>query len=88
MKLKVFIQPSAKKTEVVGFHGDSLKIKIKAPPVDGEANSVLIKFLSESLSINQKDITLVHGKSSRNKLLEIFTEKSTEEILNKLLKNS
>lgn len=88
MKLKVIIQPNAKKNEVVGFHGDSLKIKIKAPPVDGEANSVLIKFLSEYLSVNQNDITLVHGKSSRNKLLEISTEKSTEEILNKLLKYS
>lgn len=84
MKLKVFIQPNAKNNEVVGLHGDSIKIKIKAPPVDGEANLALIRFLSQQLGIPQKNFTLLHGQKGKNKLIEIessFTEKELLEIL-------
>lgn len=80
----MFIQPNAKNNEVVGLHGDSIKIKIKAPPVDGEANLALIRFLSQQLGIPQKNFTLLHGQTGKNKLIEIessFTEKELLEIL-------
>lgn len=84
MKLKVLIQPNSKKNEIIGFHGDSLKIRIKAPPVDGEANTTLIKYLSSILNIPQKNIAVLHGHTGKNKLIEINTDLSTEQILQKL----
>lgn len=86
MKLKIYIQPNAKKNEVVGYHGDSLKIKIKAPPADGEANDSLIRFLSEKLGVAQKNIDLAHGHASRNKLIQINSEMTEAQLLALLLK--
>lgn len=85
MKLKITIQPNAKKNEVVGAHGDAVKIRIKAPPVDGEANDVLIRFLGEILEIPRKNIQILHGQTTKNKLVEIVTELSPEEIRKKLI---
>lgn len=61
------IQPGAKKTEVVGVHGDALKIRLAAPPVDGKANSALIEFLSDLFAIPKARVTLVSGQTSRAK---------------------
>ena len=85
MKLKVLIQPNAKTNQVVGVHGDSVKIRIKAPPVDGEANDVLIRYLSELIGVPRKNIQILRGQTAKNKLGEIITELSTDEIRNKLV---
>ena len=45
--LTLHIQPGAKRTEAIGLHGDALKIKLAAAPVDGKANAVLVKYLAE-----------------------------------------
>lgn len=47
--LKLYVQPAAKKTEVVGLVNDEIKIRLAAPPVDGKANKVLLKFLKKVL---------------------------------------
>ncbi len=51
------LQPKASKTEVVGLHGDALKIRIKAPPVDGKANLELIRFLAKEFDVSKRDVT-------------------------------
>lgn len=84
MKLKVFIQPNAKNNQIIGYHGDAIKIKIKAPPIDNEANETLVKFLSELLNIPQKNISLLRGQTGKNKLIEISTDLSNEQILQKI----
>lgn len=71
MKIKIYVQPNASHSQIVGLHAGALKIKIKAPPVDGEANEEVIRFLSEFLKIPQKKISLKHGQTGRNKLVEI-----------------
>ena len=48
--LTLHIQPGAKKTEFAGLHGDALKIRLAAPPVDGKANEALIKFVADTLA--------------------------------------
>lgn len=70
--IKVRVIPRAPKNEVVKtMAGDILKIKLKAPPVDGKANEELIKFLSEEFKIAKSKIEIVKGKKGRNKVIEI-----------------
>lgn len=77
--LSLHVQPGAKKSEVVGEHGERLKIKIKAPPQDGEANICLIEFISEIFQVPKGRVHLLSGESSRQKL--VLVELSPEEIL-------
>ena len=69
--LTLHIQPGAKKTELAGLHGDALKIRLAAPPVDGKANEALLKFIAETLGMAKTAITLKSGHTSRRKVLEI-----------------
>ena len=69
--LTLHIQPGAKKTEVVGIHGDALKIRLAAPPVDGKANAALIAFVADRLGLARSAVSLKSGQSSRRKVLEV-----------------
>ena len=69
--LTLHIQPGAKKTEIVGLHGDALKIRLAAPPVDGKANAALIDFVSTQLGVAKSAVSLKSGLSSRRKVLEV-----------------
>jgi uncharacterized protein (TIGR00251 family) len=65
--LSLHVQPGANKTEVVGVHGDALKIRLAAPPVDGRANQCLIKFIAAQLGIGKNSVTLISGDNARSK---------------------
>ncbi len=65
--LSVHIQPKASRTECVGFHGDAIKIRVAAPPVDGAANDELIRFLACQLSIPSSSVQIQSGTSGRHK---------------------
>lgn len=69
--LTVHVQPGAKRTEVVGEHGDALKIRLAAPPVDGKANDALLAFLAETLALPRREVSLRAGQTSRRKLVDI-----------------
>ena len=72
--LSLRVEPRSSKSEIIGFHGERLKIKIKAPPVDGKANKEVIAFLADKLNVKKADISIVSGKSSRYKVVKIITE--------------
>ena len=80
MKIKVYIQPNSKKSGYAGLYDGIPKLKITAPPVDGAANSEIIKIFSKLLNISKSDITIASGQASRLKILEINTNKTCEEI--------
>ncbi len=69
VRFKVRLTPRAAMDKIEGTHQDALKIRVKAPPVDGKANTALIKFLSKSLGISQSKITVIFGHTSRVKLI-------------------
>ena len=69
--LTLHIQPGAKKTGAVGLHGEALKIRLAAPPVDGKANDALIDFLARTLGIPKSRFALVSGQASRCKRVAI-----------------
>lgn len=65
--IKIHVVPNSSKTQIVGDHGDRLKIKIKAPPVDGKANEEVIDFLCEKLGIKKNQAELLTGQASKSK---------------------
>lgn len=65
------IQPGAKRTGIAGVHGDALKIRLAAPPVDGKANECLRAFLAETLAVAKSKVELVSGETSRSKRVRI-----------------
>lgn len=69
--LAVHVQPGAKKTESAGLHGDRLKVRLAAPPVDGKANKVLIAWVADAFGIKKAAVTLLRGHASRQKTLEL-----------------
>lgn len=71
VELLLHIQPRAGRTEVVGVHGDALKIRLAAPPVDGEANEELIRFLARILGVSKGAVTLVSGETGRRKRVRV-----------------
>jgi uncharacterized protein (TIGR00251 family) len=71
LTLILHVQPGARRTEVVGLHGDALKIKLAAPAVEGAANTALLAFLSEVFDVPQKQVTLKQGSRSRRKIVEV-----------------
>lgn len=69
--LQVYVQPRASRDEVTGWHKRGLKIRLKAPPVDGEANKQLMKFLAKLFKVPISKISLLKGETSRQKTLTI-----------------
>lgn len=70
IRVSVYIQPRAKRTEVAGRHGSDLKIRIAAPPVDHAANEALLAFVAQRLGVPQRNVRLIAGVTSRRKVLE------------------
>jgi uncharacterized protein (TIGR00251 family) len=71
IELRLHVQPGAKRTEVVGVHGDALKVRLAAPPVEGRANAALVNFLAERFGVTLRQVNVVHGQQSRRKLVRI-----------------
>jgi len=69
--LRVRVQPRAAKNELAGLHGDRLKIRLTAPPVDGKANAAVIAFIAELCGVAPSHVTLTAGAGAREKSLRI-----------------
>jgi len=65
--LTLHAQPGARRTEAAGLHGDALKIRLAARPVEGAANEALLAFLAESFSVARRDVELIAGAQGRHK---------------------
>jgi uncharacterized protein (TIGR00251 family) len=67
--IKVRVQPRSSRNEVAGLQGDALKVRVTAPPVEGEANARLIELLADEFGLRRSDIEIVKGSSSRTKVV-------------------
>lgn len=63
--------PNAPRSQVVGWLGDALKVKVHAPPVEGRANEALCEFLAETLGLPRRAVTVLRGDTSRQKTVRI-----------------
>lgn len=69
--LTVHVQPKASRTECVGLHGEALKIRVAAPPVEGAANEELIRFVAHTLEVSTSSVRIESGTTGRHKRIMI-----------------
>jgi uncharacterized protein (TIGR00251 family) len=63
--------PNAPRSEIIGWLGGALKIKVHAPPVEGRANEVLCEFLADEFDLPRRAVTVLRGDTSRQKVIRI-----------------
>ena len=71
VRLTLHVQPRAARTELAGLHGDALKLRVAAPPVDGAANLELVRFLATLLGLSRANVEVIAGAGSRRKAVLI-----------------
>lgn len=81
LTLTLHVQPGAKRTDVAGLHGEALKIRLAAPPIEGRANEALLKFIAESFGVPLRQVELKQGGQSRHKVVAITGSKVEPESL-------
>jgi uncharacterized protein (TIGR00251 family) len=81
--LKVRVIPRARKDEIAGWRGEALVVRLTAPPVEGAANKLLVRFLAKRLGVRAGDIAITSGEKAREKVLRVEAL-SQEELDNRL----
>lgn len=83
VRITVRVQPRSSVTEVTGVVGDTLRVRLTAPPVDGAANEALVELLSRTFEIPRRSITIVSGAGSRTKVVELVgvTEERVRQLM-------
>ncbi|MDF7680536.1 DUF167 family protein YggU [Enterobacteriaceae bacterium ESL0689] len=86
LRLRLYIQPKASRDTIVGQHGDEIKIAITAPPVDGQANAHLVKFLARQFRVARSQVQIERGENGRHKQLKIIQPQQIPTLIATLIK--
>ena len=73
--INIYVQSRAKRTEIVGLHGDALKIRLSSVPIDGRANDALLKYIAQLFDVPLRQVALQRGDKSRYKKIAITGSK-------------
>ena len=79
--LALHVQPGAKRSETAGLHGNALKIRLAAPPIEGRANEALVKFIAELFGVPLRNVELLRGAQSRHKMVKVTGSTAAPESL-------
>lgn len=79
--LDVLVAPRASRTRVMGVHDNRLKIQLAAPPVEGQANAALVRFVADALEVARAQVEIVGGTSNRRKTLRLAQVSPTRVLL-------
>jgi uncharacterized protein (TIGR00251 family) len=85
LAFRVHVQPRSSRNQVVGVHGDALKVKLTAPPVEGAANSACIAFMADALGVAKSALSIISGHTGRRKTLLIACAPDRVSLLRKRL---
>lgn len=86
--LNCHLQPNAKNTQWVGRHGESIKIRLQAPAVEGKANKALVEFLAKEFEVRKNQVSIISGEISRQKRVEITQPKNIPEQVTSFLQEA
>jgi uncharacterized protein (TIGR00251 family) len=79
LSLTLHVQPGAKRTEISGLHGEALKIRLAAPPIEGRANEALLRFIADTFGVPLRQVELKQGGQSRHKVVMVTGSKVAPE---------
>jgi uncharacterized protein (TIGR00251 family) len=85
--LLIYVQAGAKTTGFSGEHGERLKLKVKAPPVDGKANEMILTFVAQELKVPKHSVSVVQGEASKYKMIHV-REVDLQNVLERLGANT
>lgn len=71
VRFAVHVQPRAKRPGIDGTHGDALRVRVQAPPVDGAANDAVIAVIADALGVPRRAVRIAAGLSGRQKLVDV-----------------
>ena len=83
IQINIKVEPRSSRSGIVGPYGDALKVKLTSPPVEGKANKELIEVLAKGFSISKKNIEIISGQSSKNKVVRLNGVSSADDWKNK-----
>ncbi len=86
VEIDLHIQPGAARCEISGLHGEALKVRIAARPVEGAANEALVEFLARTLGLARKEVKILRGEKSRRK--SVWAAIGPEDARRRLLGNT
>lgn len=69
--IKVRVQPGARRDEIVGFQGDVLRLRVKAPPREGRANLAVAGLLAKKLDVARSQVRILRGHAAREKVIAV-----------------
>ena len=84
--LSIRVQPGAKRSAIVGVHGDALKVAVTAPPEDGRANDAVLTLLREEFDLPRSQLVLLSGQTNRNQV--VLVRGVSAEELRKLIRTN
>ena len=79
LTVNIKVEPRSSRSGIVGPYGDALKVKLTSPPVEGKANKELIEMLAKEFGITKKDVEIISGQSSKNKVVRLNGVKSIDD---------
>ncbi len=71
VSIAIKVMPRASRNEIAGVEGESLKVRLTAPPVEGRANDALVRFLAEKLDLPRTNIEIIRGDTARQKIVRV-----------------
>ena len=83
--LELRVQPRASRSEIAGCHGERLRVRLQAPPVDGKANAALVEFIAATFGVPRARVTIEHGLAGRDKRVRIAGAPAVPEPLRPLV---
>jgi hypothetical protein len=83
--LELRVQPRASRSEIAGCHGERLRVRLQAPPVDGKANAALVEFIAAAFGVPRARVTIEHGLAGRDKRVRVTAAPAVPEPLRPLV---
>lgn len=71
VRFAIHVQPRSRRPGIDGLHGDALRVRVQAPPVEGAANEAVVAVIAAALGVPVRAVHIAAGQSGRQKLVDV-----------------